>query len=114
MQWNNFTLVILLSSLLSCSFRFRGIVRNSCITEGDPEDRLWCSVEVDGRGDHVIGKGRFGHCDCSLDRFGRKCKTVSLACYLVNLHKSMSGKMTLELGQNILLQTFCKSGGLGQ
>ena len=61
-----------------CRFRFRGVLRNSCITEGDPEDRLWCSVEVDRRGNHVLGKGRFGHCDCSLDKYGKRCETVSL------------------------------------
>ena len=67
--------VLIVSSL--AFFRFRGIVRNSCITEGDPEERLWCSVEVDGRGDHVVGEGRFGHCDCAIDKFGKKCNTVS-------------------------------------
>ena len=53
-------------------------MRNACITEGDPEERLWCSVEVDGRGDHVAGQARWGHCDCSIDNLGggRKCSTV--------------------------------------
>ena len=55
------------------------MVRNACITEGDPEERLWCSVQVDGRGDHVTGKRRWGHCDCSIDNIGggRRCSTVS-------------------------------------
>ena len=44
-------------------FIFRGIERNSCITEGDMLGKAWCSTNIDSRMHHVSGAGNWGHCD---------------------------------------------------
>ena len=46
-------------------FTFRGQPHSSCIPplEGDYEGLPWCSVEVNSTGHHLLGRGRWGHCD---------------------------------------------------
>ncbi len=44
-------------------FTFRGKRYEGCTTEHDPDKRSWCSVQVDEDGNHVSGKGHWGHCD---------------------------------------------------
>ena len=52
-----------------CVFPFmlhrNGQEYNSCTTDGDPEGKAWCSVEVGSDGLHEAGKGRWGHCNCT-------------------------------------------------
>ena len=43
-------------------FIFGGTVRHSCISDTDPEARLWCSTRVDTAGLHVGGGGHWGYC----------------------------------------------------
>jgi len=44
-------------------FTFRGIVYNTCITEGDEQGQPWCSTKTDEWGNHVSNKGNWGHCN---------------------------------------------------
>ncbi len=50
------------------SFIYNGRRRVGCITDNDPDRRPWCSVEVDADGNHVGGRGRWGHCDLEACR----------------------------------------------
>ncbi len=43
-----------------------GITYDKCITVNDPDKKLWCSVQVDSEGNHVVGKKRWGHCNTQL------------------------------------------------
>ena len=45
-------------------FRFGGETHRGCTVLASPEEAPWCSVEVDGDGNHVGGKGLWGLCDC--------------------------------------------------
>ena len=61
-----------------------------CTPHKHIDQRKWCSVEVDARGVHVSGRGRWGNCgaQCSkmaprpmtttnMDNCGRICSTVN-------------------------------------
>ena len=52
----------------SCQFpfTFAGERRTGCISDTDPDGRLWCSTQVDADGQHVGGGGHWGYCpsDC--------------------------------------------------
>ena len=63
---------------------------NQCTPHKHIDQRKWCSVEVDARGVHVSGGGRWGNCgaQCSkmaprpmtttnMDNCGRICSTVN-------------------------------------
>ncbi len=43
-------------------FRYLGVLHGECTTVGDDRCVPWCSVQVDPDGNHVSGRGRFGHC----------------------------------------------------
>ena len=43
-------------------FEFQGRLRNSCITDLDPDGRLWCSTKTDQSNKHVGGQGHWGYC----------------------------------------------------
>ena len=47
-------------------FIYKRVAYNSCTTEDDPENRRWCSVQVDSSGRHV--QGNWGYCPstCSV------------------------------------------------
>jgi hypothetical protein len=44
-------------------FKLKDQTFHSCTTQRDPNSQLWCSVQVDKDGRHVVGLGRWGHCD---------------------------------------------------
>ena len=56
---------------LSCVFPFvfKGLQRDGCITESDPEGKAWCSTGVDGNGVHIANGKLWAHCSdqCPLD-----------------------------------------------
>ena len=61
-------------------FTFQGRVRTGCISDTDPDGRLWCSTKVDRAGVHVGQAGHWGYCPpyCSnnntpLRRCGQGC-----------------------------------------
>ena len=43
-------------------FIFGGEERRGCISDTDPEQRLWCSTRVDTEGRHVAGGEHWAHC----------------------------------------------------
>ena len=43
-------------------WKFKGILRQECITETDPDDRHWCSTNVDDDLEHIGGLGNWGFC----------------------------------------------------
>lgn len=49
-------------------FKYNGVSHGQCITDNDPDGKLWCSFEVDDQGRHIVG--RWGHCigDCGQDQ----------------------------------------------
>ena len=46
-------------------FKYKGILKNGCITEDDPDGRYWCSTRVDDNLMHVSGEGNWGYCRSS-------------------------------------------------
>ena len=56
---------------LSCVFPFifKGLQREGCITESDPEGKTWCSTGVDSDGNHIANGKLWAHCsdECPLD-----------------------------------------------
>jgi len=51
-------------------FRHKNVTYAGCTDVGDPDNRLWCSTEVDSLGDHVTGVKAWEHChvDCPTAR----------------------------------------------
>ena len=47
-----------------CQFPFiyKGVPRDGCITEADPEGKLWCSTAVDSDGQHIVNGQHWAHC----------------------------------------------------
>lgn len=43
-------------------FVFNKQTHYSCITDGDPESRLWCSTKTDASNNHIGGKGFYHRC----------------------------------------------------
>merc|ERR1712061_100158 len=44
-------------------FKYRGVEYNRCIlVNSSPDNNAWCSTEVDIRGNHVGGQGKWGYC----------------------------------------------------
>ena len=43
-------------------FWYKGILRNGCITEDDPDGWFWCSTNIDENGKHIPGKRNWGYC----------------------------------------------------
>ena len=56
--------------------------QRQCTQHKHIDQRKWCSVEVDGRGVHVSGRGRWGRTaprpvrTTNMDSCGRICDTV--------------------------------------
>jgi len=60
-------------------FIFRGETRSGCITESDPDGRLWCSTKVDSQGRHVVGGDHWAHCSESCPRDLRQTESADSA-----------------------------------
>jgi len=44
-------------------FKYRGVEYNRCIlVNSSPDNKAWCSTEVDSRGNHIGGQGKWGYC----------------------------------------------------
>jgi len=43
-------------------FIWGGAVRNTCITDGDPEGKFWCSTKVDAQRNHIVNGDHWAHC----------------------------------------------------
>ena len=41
---------------------FANVTRTSCITDTDPDNKLWCSTKTDHQGVHIGGAGHWGYC----------------------------------------------------
>ncbi|CAL4122717.1 unnamed protein product, partial [Meganyctiphanes norvegica] len=48
----------------SCRFPFiyNGVMHTTCITDNDPEGKLWCSTKTDNQNNHILDGGHFKHC----------------------------------------------------
>ena len=44
-------------------FEFKNVTYAGCTEVGDPNRRLWCSVQVNDQGEHMTGKGAWEHCE---------------------------------------------------
>jgi len=44
-------------------FKFKGTTYSICTKSKDPDNEAWCSTKVDTDGNHVTGKGKWGHCN---------------------------------------------------
>ena len=49
-------------------FTFAGERRTGCISDTDPDGRLWCSTEVDDDGLHIGGGGHWGYCPSNCQK----------------------------------------------
>ena len=56
-------------------FKFAEVTHNSCITLNAPDNRPWCSTQVDGDGVHVTG--RWGHCNARCPGANKKGGSVT-------------------------------------
>jgi len=64
-----------------CQFPFiyKGVTRNGCITEADPDNRLWCSTGVDEDGQHIVNGQNWAHCSDSCPVSDTEVTPVSSA-----------------------------------
>ena len=67
----------------------------SCTRDWDPQNRLWCSVEVDTTGQHVTKLGRWGHCGRSCFMTVPKITTKRPLVSTVRIPVSQTTKKTL-------------------
>ena len=53
-------------------FGYQGKTYNGCTIADAPDNKKWCSVQVDSDGNHIGGRGLWGHCggDCKTDLDG--------------------------------------------
>ena len=53
-------------------FGYQGKTYNGCTIADAPDNKKWCSVQVDENGNHIGGRGLWGHCsgDCQTDLDG--------------------------------------------
>ena len=61
--WANVT--FLNQSLFTVASLSLGILRNDCITDNDPDGKLWCSTKVNDKKEHVSGSTNWGYCSKS-------------------------------------------------
>jgi len=43
-------------------FVWGGSVREGCISDGDPDNKYWCSTKVDSQGNHIPNSDNWAHC----------------------------------------------------
>ena len=55
-------------------FKFKGVLKEGCITDLEPEGRFWCSTMVDDQLNHVSGQGKWGFCS---DQCFQKSSTLT-------------------------------------
>ena len=51
-------------------FKFEAKLKYGCISDTDPDGRLWCSTKVDENLNHVGGGGHWGYCQPSCPEAG--------------------------------------------
>ena len=64
----------------SFPFKFQGKLRTGCITDTDPDGRLWCSTQTDDNFQHIPGQGFWGYCsprNCPQSRVTQTSVTTS-------------------------------------
>jgi len=50
-------------------FKYRGVEYNRCtLVDSSPDNKAWCSTEVDSTGNHVGGQGKWGNCGPACPR----------------------------------------------
>jgi len=74
-------------------FIFGGVARSGCISDSDPEGRLWCSTRVDADGVHVGEGGHWAHCSPSCPRHN---------------HGQIN---QIQFSQNFVAKTICTTSG---
>jgi len=47
-------------------FKYQGVEYHTCTFVDSENNKAWCSTEVDSRGEHIGGQGKWGDC-------GRSC-----------------------------------------
>ena len=50
----------------------KGILRISCITDTDPDDKYWCSTKVNEKLQHIGGGGHWAYCSQSCPAESRR------------------------------------------
>ena len=68
----------------SFPFKFQGKLRTGCITDTDPDGRLWCSTQTDDNFQHIPGQGFWGYCqprNCPQSRVTPTSTTTSTNQY---------------------------------
>ena len=63
-------------------FGYQGKTYNGCTIADAPDNKKWCSVQVDSDGNHIGGRGLWGHCggDCPTDLDGSNSGSSPPAC----------------------------------
>ena len=44
-------------------FKYEGTEYNGCTNADSDDGKKWCSTGVNRRGNHIIGRGMWGHCN---------------------------------------------------
>ena len=86
-------------------FRHKNVTYAGCTNVGDPDKKLWCSTEVNAQGEHLAGKGAWGHCqrdcptarerlypDCSALRVSDQDEEFSSGIYSVDQGRNHGGR----------------------
>ncbi len=55
-------------------FTYEGVTYNNCTIVNDPDDKPWCSTNLDEDGNHVVSGRYWGHCDQDCNKISAKEK----------------------------------------
>ena len=56
-------------------FTWDGKTYYGCPVDPDDKTKIWCSTQVDGYGNHVTGKGKYGYCSNTCPKHQLSPKT---------------------------------------
>ena len=70
-----------------CQFPFiyKGVTRDGCITEADPDGKLWCSTAVDNDGQHIVNGQHWAHCSSQCPISSTPTPAQSSSAFTVNI-----------------------------
>jgi len=105
--WTSVEAVCTVENGKACVFPFRhkNVTYAGCTDDRDPDEKYWCSTEVDSQGEHLGGKKAWGYCpqDCprASDRKNPDCRSLvvtdededfSSGVYLVDQTRTTMGR----------------------
>ena len=83
-------------------FRWNGKTYYGCPIDPDDSSHRWCSTKVDGYGNHVTGRGKYGYCSrsCPKHQSGRPYRPAPI--------KSMTNELFFYLDHHLSFFIYVK------